>query len=147
MLRKRCRRVAKQKTFSITRLVVLGTRGSMWDVLVRQFGGADTELETALWDAAVDNRASEALLAPLAKRLAAESGLAVELRIIPYVTDLAQAFQLVETVARCVRIPSRNISPLRTTLRNCCDEETHDPALPARRAVRSGDRHRAHVRP
>jgi CRISPR-associated Csx2 family protein len=87
----------------ITRLVVLGTPGSMWDVLVGQFGGTEPELETALWDAAVENRASEALLAPLAARLAAESGLAVELRIIPYVTDLAQAFSLVETVARCVQ--------------------------------------------
>jgi CRISPR-associated Csx2 family protein len=87
----------------IARLVVLGTPGSMWDVLVRQFGGEEPELETALWDAAVDNRASEALLAPLARRLAAESGLAVELRIIPYITDLTQAFTLVETVARCVQ--------------------------------------------
>jgi CRISPR-associated Csx2 family protein len=86
----------------IKRVVVLGTPGSMWDVLVRQFGGEDTDLELELWDAAKHNRTTDELLGRLARHIRQQSGLAIDLRLIPYVLNLSEAFALVETVARNV---------------------------------------------
>ncbi|WP_316164550.1 MULTISPECIES: TIGR02221 family CRISPR-associated protein [unclassified Bradyrhizobium] len=93
---------ATQTRQPIRRVVVLGTPGSMWDVLVRQFGGEDTDLELELWDAARHNRTTDELLNRLTRHVRQTSGLPIDLKLIPYVLNLNEAFALVETVARSV---------------------------------------------
>ena len=86
------------------RLLLLGTAGSMWDVLVEnQIDDDRLENERLdLIDAVRDNRVSDKLLAPLADVIGEHVGCPVDLRVIPYGHDAAGQAQILDTVARAV---------------------------------------------
>jgi CRISPR-associated Csx2 family protein len=86
------------------RLLLLGTAGSMWDVLVEnQIDDDRLEAERlALIDAVRENHVTDELLAPLADVIGERVGCPVELRVIPYGRDAAEQAQILDTVARVV---------------------------------------------
>jgi CRISPR-associated Csx2 family protein len=86
------------------RLLLLGTAGSMWDVLVEnQIGDDRLEAERlALIDAVRENRVNDELLDPLAGVIGERVGRPVDLRVIPYGHDAAGQAQILDTVARAV---------------------------------------------
>jgi CRISPR-associated Csx2 family protein len=86
------------------RLLLLGTAGSMWEVLVEsQIDDDRLEAERlALIDAVRENRVTDELLAPLAGVIGERVGCPVDLRVIPYGHDAAGQAQILDTVARAV---------------------------------------------
>ena len=86
------------------RLILLGTPGSMWDVLV-EHQIADDRLESerlALIDAVRENRVHDDLLAPLARVIGERVGYQVDLRVIPYGRDAMEQAQLLDIIARAM---------------------------------------------
>jgi CRISPR-associated Csx2 family protein len=86
------------------RLLLLGTAGSMWDVLVEnQIDDDRLEAERlALIDAVRENRVTDELLAPLAGVIGERVGCPVDLRVIPYGRNAAEQAQILDTIARLV---------------------------------------------
>ena len=83
------------------RLVIIGTRGSMWDQLLADFPDTvidDRGLEL-LMDAANDGTAQQDQLEPLASGLSAELGCEVVLRIVPDALDADGQARLLAVLA------------------------------------------------
>jgi len=82
-----------------TRLILVGTAGSMWDVFFDQQG----ELDEALIDAVAGERVDEPLLTAHKDRLGARLGIPVECRIIPYARDTSEQVEILVHLAQAVR--------------------------------------------
>lgn len=82
-------------------LVILGTSGSMWDVLLieQELAGADSEAVDRLSDAADTGTVGRDLLQELEPMLTRNIGAPVKLDIIPYGTDAEQQQAIVSLMA------------------------------------------------
>ncbi|MBF0160258.1 MAG: TIGR02221 family CRISPR-associated protein, partial [Magnetococcales bacterium] len=86
------------------RMILLGTRGSMWDVLFDDLGQGNEHQEdrTALIDEAATSSVSEERLQRLTPLLERQIGLPCQLCLIPYGRDAAEQVQILEVMARHV---------------------------------------------
>lgn len=84
------------------RLVLLGTAGSMWDVLFSDMGHGDDREEDclALMDEVEENRVDAQRLERLTPLLEARIGVAASLRLIPFGRDEAEQMEILEILAR-----------------------------------------------
>ncbi|MDR0776280.1 MAG: TIGR02221 family CRISPR-associated protein [Azonexus sp.] len=80
------------------RLVLIGTKGSMWDVFLEQQGADDEDL-LALMEAVQEERVDDAMLAIHEKRLSDKLGLDVKCRLIPYARDTAEQITVLRQLA------------------------------------------------
>ncbi|KAA5598205.1 TIGR02221 family CRISPR-associated protein [Blastochloris sulfoviridis] len=91
-----------------TRLVVLGTTGSMWDDVLDSLARpaaddeAGTNLFLALQQAGLEDRVDAKLLAALEPRLSAAVGIDVDLRLVSYAETADQASDMVRLLASIV---------------------------------------------
>lgn len=86
------------------KLYILGTAGSMWDMLLSSFG-ADTVDDNdvlALWQQAQDETVNEALLASFEQMLSEKLGIACCLRVISYARDEPEQAALLARLAEWV---------------------------------------------
>jgi CRISPR-associated Csx2 family protein len=83
------------------RFYILGTAGSMWDVLLEAQGGQDASenARLELWDKANRNEVDDALLAGFEPLVSARLGVPCFLRIIPYAQDEAGQVALLSRLA------------------------------------------------
>lgn len=83
------------------RLVILGTSGSMWDVLLESLGLADSHSEAllALIDSAAQNLTTQAQLDQLIPVVSTQLGLEVALRLIPYGRDANEQTEILARLA------------------------------------------------
>ncbi|WP_295405029.1 TIGR02221 family CRISPR-associated protein [uncultured Thiocystis sp.] len=86
------------------RLVLLGTAGSMWDVLIEQLAvaGEDEELRLRLIEAATENRVDDALLAEVVPLVERALGLPCVLRLIDYGRDADGQARILDVIAAAV---------------------------------------------
>lgn len=86
------------------RLVILGTSGSQWDVLVENFAGKEGEEEARvkLIEGVVSASVDQELLDRVAPLLSRALGRKLELRLIPYGKDLEEQKAILEAVASVV---------------------------------------------
>lgn len=86
------------------RMVILGTAGSMWDVLVGHLadGPTDDEIWEQLMEAAQSSAVSAELLETATPQVARRLGLPVELRLIPYGRDSSEQTVILQTIADAV---------------------------------------------
>ncbi len=93
------------------RLIVLGTPGSMWDVLLESFGLGDAhdKLLLELIDAAASDATDQAQLDRLAPLLAAALDVEVRLRLIPYGRTLAEQIAILRVMAADIA-PASDVS-------------------------------------
>ena len=89
------------------RLVILGTAGSMWDVLVEHLArtepGRDEDERLALYEAAQAQVVTEEHLARLQPLVEGALGRRVDLLLIPYARDLDEQEDLLDRLADTVR--------------------------------------------
>ena len=89
------------------RLVILGTAGSMWDVLVEHLArhepSRDEDERLALYEAAQAQAVTEEHLARLQPLVEAALGRRVDLLLIPYARDLDEQEDLLDRLAETVR--------------------------------------------
>lgn len=93
------------------RLVLLGTAGSMWDVLVESLpgiGGEDDALRLELMDAVAAQRVDQALLDTVAPLVERALGRSVQLLRIPFGRDEAEQRAILDTIAQAA--PSGQVS-------------------------------------
>jgi len=92
------------------RLVLLGTAGSMWDVLIEQFAaeGEDEELRLRLFDATSNGSVDAPLLAEVTPLVERALGVPCLLRLIDYGRDAEGQARILETIADAV--PSGQVS-------------------------------------
>lgn len=85
-------------------LIILGTRGSQWDLLVENVAssGVEEEARVELIDAVVNARVEQPLLDRLTSVLTAALGRKVVPRLIPYGKDGAEQNEILETIARVI---------------------------------------------
>lgn len=91
-----------QRRLGARRLVIMGTRGSMWDHLFEgdlPFGREGEEARLALVEAVQDMAVTPEHLQPLTPLLAARLGCEVWLEIIPYARDAAEQVELLRLMA------------------------------------------------
>ena len=83
------------------RLVILGTSGSMWGVLLEDHVAADAheDLRLAIAEAEIDQRIDQALVDRIAPVLAQSLGREVSARLIPPARDLDEQIDILETFA------------------------------------------------
>lgn len=83
------------------RLVILGTSGSMWDVLLESLEPSENhhDLLLELIDAAAADRVTQAQLDALAPRLEAILAAEVRLRLIPYGRNPAEQLDILQRIA------------------------------------------------
>ena len=82
-------------------LVLLGTAGSMWDVLVENLpdiGNADEKLRLELMDTVAEGRVTTELLARAQPLVEQSMGLRVRLELIPFGRDEAEQRQILECI-------------------------------------------------
>lgn len=86
------------------RFYILGTAGSMWDVLLEAQGGqaASDESRLTLWERASQNSVDEMLLAEFEPLVSERLGIPCFLRIIPYAQDDAEQVALLSRLAEWV---------------------------------------------
>ncbi len=86
------------------RLYILGTSGSMWDVLLEAQGGqaASDESRLMLWEKASQNSVDELLLAEFEPLVSERLGIPCFLRVIPYAQDEAGQVALLSRLAEWV---------------------------------------------
>lgn len=85
------------------RLVLLGTAGSMWDVLVENLpgiGGEDDALRLALMDAVAAQRVDQPLLDRVAPLVERALGRPVQLLCIPFGRDAAEQCAILDAIAQ-----------------------------------------------
>lgn len=85
------------------RLVLLGTAGSMWDVLVENLPGIASEDDTlrlALMDAVAAQRVDQPLLERVAPLIARALGRPVQLQCIPFGRDAAEQRAILDAIAK-----------------------------------------------
>jgi len=85
------------------RLVLLGTAGSMWDVLVENLpgiGGEDDALRLALMDAVAAQRVDQPLLDHVAPLVERALGRPVQLLCIPFGRDAAEQRAILDAIAQ-----------------------------------------------
>ena len=85
------------------RLVLLGTAGSMWDVLVENLpgiGGEDDALRLALMDAVAAQRVDQPLLDRVAPLVERALGRPVQLLCIPFGRDAAEQRAILDAIAQ-----------------------------------------------
>jgi CRISPR-associated Csx2 family protein len=83
------------------KLVMLGTAGSMWDVLIESLQPGET-LESerlALMESAASNNVTQAQLEGIAGMVSGKLGLPCQLKIIPYGRDDAEQVQILQIIA------------------------------------------------
>ncbi len=86
------------------RIVILGTAGSMWDVLVGHLAEeeADDDIWEQLMDAAQSGRVGTELLERARPQVARRLGRLVDLRLIPYGRDGEEQTAILQTIAEAV---------------------------------------------
>lgn len=85
------------------RLVLLGTAGSMWDVLVENLpgiGGEDDALRLELMDAVAAHRVNQPLLDSVAPLVERALGRPVQLLCIPFGRDDAEQRAILDAIAQ-----------------------------------------------
>ncbi|NEX15491.1 MAG: TIGR02221 family CRISPR-associated protein [Halochromatium sp.] len=92
------------KAIRPNRLVLLGTAGSMWDVLIEQFAaeGEEEELRLGLIEAASEGRVDAPLLAAVTPLVERALGVPCLLRLIDYGRDAEGQARILETIADAV---------------------------------------------
>lgn len=87
------------------KMVLLGTSGSMWDVLIEAHAadGQQEEARLRLLDLAQNNRVDAAILDELAPMIEKHLGCPVEMKIIPYARDTNEQLAILTTIAAAVQ--------------------------------------------
>jgi CRISPR-associated Csx2 family protein len=83
------------------RLVILGTSGSMWDVLIESLQPDETQVDERcnLMESASANTVAQAQLDGIAGMVSGKLGLPCRLKIIPYGRDDAEQVQILQIIA------------------------------------------------
>lgn len=84
-----------------SRMLLLGTQGSMWDALTEHLSGDDEaeELRVELMEAVQSERVDQALLDRLAPLVERRLGIACQLRLIPYGEDNDEQIGILSAIA------------------------------------------------
>lgn len=96
----------------VPRLRILGTAGSMWDVLAEHLGAtADAEAWVELSEAVRENRATAALLQTIENQLnQAQSQHRFELRLIPYGYDESTQVEILRALSEGIDSPGHQVT-------------------------------------
>jgi CRISPR-associated Csx2 family protein len=88
-----------------TKMLLLGTVGSMWDVLIEAHAtdGQQEEARLRLMELAQSNNVNEAILHEFAPLIEQRLGCPVEMKIIPYARDTAEQIGILATVANHIQ--------------------------------------------
>ncbi|EGV32636.1 CRISPR-associated protein, TM1812 family [Thiorhodococcus drewsii AZ1] len=96
--------LALREVIAPARLVLLGTAGSMWDVLIEQFAteGEDEELRLKLIEAATENAVDGSLLDAVTPLVERALGVPCLLRLIDYGRDAEGQARILDSIAESV---------------------------------------------
>lgn len=96
--------LALREVLNPDQLVLLGTAGSMWDVLIEQFAteGEDEELRLRLIEAATENAVDAALLDAVTPLIERALGVSCKLRLIDYGRDAEGQARILDDIAEAV---------------------------------------------
>ena len=96
--------LALRKVLNLDQMVILGTRGSMWDVLVEHLAseGEDEVLRLEFMDAAQNNSVSQELLDNVTSLVSKSLAIPCILRIIPYGVNTAEQTAILDAIAHSV---------------------------------------------
>ena len=88
-----------------TRMLLLGTVGSMWDVLIEAHAtvGEKEEARLRLMDLAQTNNVNETILLEFAPLIEKRLGCPVDMKIIPYARDASEQIGILATVAHHIQ--------------------------------------------
>lgn len=87
------------------KMLLLGTSGSMWDVLIETHAvaGQQEEARLRLMEMAQTNTVDETILHEFAPLIEQRLGCTVEMKIIPYARDTTEQISILSTIAASVR--------------------------------------------
>lgn len=88
-----------------TKMLLLGTVGSMWDILIEAHAtdGQQEEARLRLMELAQTNNVNEAILLEFAPLIEKRLGCAVEMKIIPYARDTAEQISILATISHHIQ--------------------------------------------